>query len=108
MLNNRDVRILILCPPRATKKTLENIRASDVRKLAFLLGGTGGRSASNPKMDLCGLVQGVTCDLTGFYKLMVVIWISLHHGVKCDGCVIPYRQCLCPRVQLHLSTRKQL
>jgi len=49
LLNNRDVRILLLCPPRVTKKTLETIRASHVRKLAFLLGGTGGRSSSNPK-----------------------------------------------------------
>ena len=49
LLNKRDVRILMLCPPRAREKTLEKIRASDMRKLAFLLGGTGGRSSSNPK-----------------------------------------------------------
>ena len=28
------------------------------------------------KMDLCGLVQGVTCDLTGFYRLMIANRIS--------------------------------
>jgi len=49
LLNKREVRILLLCLPRVTKKTPETIRASHVRKLAFLLGGTGGRSSSNPK-----------------------------------------------------------
>ena len=49
VLNKRDVCVLLLCPPRVTKTTLANTRASDVRKLAFLLGGTGGRSSGNPK-----------------------------------------------------------
>jgi len=49
LLNKRDVRILVLCPPRVTKATLANIRAGDVRKLAVLLGGTGGRSSGKPK-----------------------------------------------------------
>ena len=48
MLNKRDVRILLLCPPRVTKATLANIQAGDVRKLAFLLGGTDDRSLGNP------------------------------------------------------------
>ena len=49
LLKKRDVRILLLCPPRVTKATLANIRAGDVRKLPFLLGGSGGRSSGNPK-----------------------------------------------------------
>ena len=49
LLNKRDARILLLCLPRFTKKTLKTIRVSHVRKLAFLLGGTGGRSSSSPK-----------------------------------------------------------
>jgi len=49
LLNKREVRILLLCPPRVTKAALANTRAGDVRKLAFLLGGTGGRSSGNPK-----------------------------------------------------------
>jgi len=36
-------------PPSHTKKTLDSIRASDVRKLSFLLGGTGVESFGNPK-----------------------------------------------------------
>jgi len=43
------VRILLLGPPSDTKETLDSIQVSDVRKLAFLLGGTGGRSSGNPK-----------------------------------------------------------
>ena len=49
LLNNRDVRILLLGPLSITKKTLASIRIRDVRKLAFLLGGAGGRTSSNPK-----------------------------------------------------------
>jgi len=49
LLNKRDMRILLLGPPSATKETLDSIRVSDVRKLAFLLGGTGGRTSGNPK-----------------------------------------------------------
>ena len=49
MLNKRNVRILLLGPPSDTKETLDSIRVSDVRKLAFLLGGTGGRTSGNPK-----------------------------------------------------------
>jgi len=49
LLNQRDVRILLLGPASGTKETLDSIRVSDVRKLAFLLGGTGGRSSGNPK-----------------------------------------------------------
>ena len=48
LLNKRDVRNLLLGPPCATKETLDSIRVSDVRKSAFLLGGTGGRSSGNP------------------------------------------------------------
>ena len=49
LLNKRDVRILLLGPPSDTKETLDRIRVSVVRKLAFLLGGTSGRSSGNPK-----------------------------------------------------------
>jgi len=49
LLNKRDVRILLLGPPSDTKEILDTIRVSDVRKLAFLLGGTGGRTSGNPK-----------------------------------------------------------
>ena len=49
LLNKRDVRILLLGPPSDTKETLDSIRVIDVRKLAFLLGGTGGRTSGNPK-----------------------------------------------------------
>jgi len=41
--------MLLLGPPSDTKETLDSIRVSDVRKLAFLLrgtGGTGGRTGS--------------------------------------------------------------
>jgi len=48
-LNKRNVRILLLYPPCVMKATLANIRASDVRKLPFLLGGTGDWSSGNPK-----------------------------------------------------------
>ena len=50
LLNKRDVRILLLGPPSDTKEseTLAS-QVSDVRKLAFLLGGTSGRSSGNPK-----------------------------------------------------------
>jgi len=46
LLNKRDASTL---PPSATKKTLDRIRVKDMRKLAFLLGGTGGRTSGNPK-----------------------------------------------------------
>jgi len=49
VLNKRDVRILLLGPLSSTKETLDRIRIRDVRKLAFLLGGTGGRTSGNPK-----------------------------------------------------------
>jgi len=49
LLNTRDVRILLLEPPSDTKETLDRLRISDVRKLAFLLRGTGGRTSANPK-----------------------------------------------------------
>jgi len=49
LLNKRDVRILLLGPPSDTKETLDSIRVSEVRKLAFLLGGTGCRTSCNPK-----------------------------------------------------------
>jgi len=49
LLNKKDVRILLLGPPSITKKTPDSIRIRDVRKLAFLLGGTGGRTSGNPK-----------------------------------------------------------
>ena len=49
LLNKRDVRILLLGPPSDTKEILDTIRVSDVRKLPFLLGGTGGRTSGNPK-----------------------------------------------------------
>jgi len=48
-LNKRDVRILLLGAPSDTKETLDNIRVSDVRKLAFLLGRTGSRTSGKPK-----------------------------------------------------------
>jgi len=49
LLNTRDVRILLLDLPSDTKKTLDRLRMSDVRKLAFLLGGTSGRTSDNLK-----------------------------------------------------------
>ena len=49
LLNKREVRILLLGPPNDTKELLDRIRVSDVRKLAFLLGGIVGRTSSNPK-----------------------------------------------------------
>jgi len=49
LLSKRHVRILLLCPPSAAKKTLDSIRVSDVRKLAFLLGGTNGKTSGDPK-----------------------------------------------------------
>ena len=49
LLNKRDVRILLLDSPSDTKETFDTIRVGDVRKLAFLLGGTGGRTSANPK-----------------------------------------------------------
>jgi len=49
LLNTRDVRILLLDPPSDTKETLDSCRISDVRKLAFLLGRTGGKTSANPK-----------------------------------------------------------
>ena len=49
LLNTQDVRILLFDPPSDTKETLDSCRISDVRKLAFLLGGTGGRTSTNPK-----------------------------------------------------------
>jgi len=48
-LNTQDVRILLLDPPSDTKETLDSCRISDVRKLAFLRVGTGGRTSTNPK-----------------------------------------------------------
>jgi len=45
----RDVHILLLDPPNDTKETLDSFRISDVRKLAFLLGGTSGRTSANLK-----------------------------------------------------------
>jgi len=116
-LNKRDVSILLLCPPRATKETLDNIRASDVRKLVeFMLGGSMNSCLEEQvagalviqKMDLCGLVQRVTCELTGLYRLMIANWISLHHDVKYSGCKIHCCHCLCPRVHSQGSTREHL
>ena len=49
LLNKMDMRILLLGPPSAEKKTLDSVRVSNVRKLAFLLGGTNGRTSGNPK-----------------------------------------------------------
>jgi len=43
------VRILLLDLPSDTKKTLDRLWISDVRKLAFLLGGTSGRTSDNLK-----------------------------------------------------------
>jgi len=49
LLNQRDVRILLLAPPAETQAILQRIRPRDVRKLALLFGGTGGQGSSNPK-----------------------------------------------------------
>jgi len=49
LLNKRDVRILLLGPPRVAKKPFVSVRVSDMCELAFLLGGTGGRTSGNPK-----------------------------------------------------------
>jgi len=49
LLNKRDLRILLLRTPSITKKTLDSIWIRDVRKLAFLLAETGGRTFGNPK-----------------------------------------------------------
>jgi len=49
LLNTQDVRILLLDPSSDTKVTLDSCQISDVRKLAFLLGGTGGRTSVNRK-----------------------------------------------------------
>ena len=48
MLDKRDVRILLICLICMINVTLANIRDGDVRKLAFLLGGTDDRSLGNP------------------------------------------------------------
>jgi len=50
--------LLLLCPPRVTKATLANIRAGDLRKLAFLLAGTGGRRSDNPKDGPVWFISG--------------------------------------------------
>jgi len=106
LLNKRDVRILLLGPQSDTKETLASIQIRDVRKLAFLLGGTNGRSSGNPKDGLCGLAQGRPCDLTGLCRLTIANWISLSHGVKCGGCEIHCHQCLCLWVKLQAGIRK--
>ena len=49
LLNKRDVRTLLIGPTSDAKETLDNIRVSDVRELAFLLGRTVGRTSGNPK-----------------------------------------------------------
>jgi len=48
-LNKRDVSMLLIGPPSDTKETLDSIWVGEVHKLAFLLGGTSGRTSGNSK-----------------------------------------------------------
>ena len=47
MLNKRDVRILLLAPKDDSVAALTTVLPADLRKLVYLLGGTGGCGSHN-------------------------------------------------------------
>ena len=47
MLNKRDVRILLLAPKADSVAALTTVLPADLRKFAYLLGGTGGCGSHN-------------------------------------------------------------
>ena len=49
MLNKRDVRILLLAPKADSVAALSTVLPADLRKLAYLLGGTGGCGSHNTR-----------------------------------------------------------
>ena len=49
MLNKRDVRILLLAPKAESVAALSTVLPADLRKLAYLLGGTGGCGSHNTR-----------------------------------------------------------
>jgi len=85
LFTKRDVRILLLGPPRKHLTVFGSVTCANLHSY-------WEEPVAEPlvikKMDLCGLVQGRPYDLTGICSLMIKNWISLHHGVKCGGCEI--------------------
>jgi len=81
--------MLLLGPPSDTKETLDSIRVIDVRKLAFLLGGTGGRTSGNPKDGPVWFGSGEAIRLDWPLKVndikLDVTQLTLHHGVNVDA-----------------------